>query len=439
MFDNIFRQHVYLDNVNSLRQSLYSTEFNFNNTLPIEVCYENINKQVLINNRLSVISNNIKYEALFLPYNNNRLYISLCGGGRGDSTYPRFLRWKYLNFIQGNYLCIDDPMYMEHSFNGVMWYYGTKESSYLINAIPIIKQIQNILRIKNENTYFIGSSGGGTAAIYLGNYFDGCTVIAINPQYTLYNYNKHIYNYFKNKLNIDLKEYDILNRNYISLTNESVNYILIENFYSNIDKNQFVDFAKRLNIKIYYGLHCYKNIATWIHYTKYFDPHLAAPTELFFFFLQYVTKLMRKNFNINKFKNISYFLNEILYNDYQKLNKLKDFDKTISDLINIYSTTIENNFPLKRKTTKLKNKADFLINDFDNYIFRLNSIDGDIYIYFIFNGKDCNLKNISFDNNNVRYFDRDIDYLRLKIDSNNFDKLIKLFISNCLNYLTNKN
>lgn len=50
-------------------------------------------------------------------------------------------------------LCIDDPMYKGNNDRGVGWYYGTKETSYLKEMVPIIKRISSILNIAYENIF----------------------------------------------------------------------------------------------------------------------------------------------------------------------------------------------------------------------------------------------------------------------------------------------
>ena len=72
---------------------------------------------------------------LSLPAENaKKLYISFCGLGTGRqkkaNSYPCFLRWKYVNFLDGGYMCIEDPMYAKNT-ELVQWYYGTRDVSYL--------------------------------------------------------------------------------------------------------------------------------------------------------------------------------------------------------------------------------------------------------------------------------------------------------------------
>ena len=137
--NNIFKNIDNPFDIIALRKNLYNISKKWINEDPIK---SNVQKFKIIENinRYCIENNNINYECLFFPSTTKKLYISLCGGGRNGKKYPVFLRWKYINILDGNYLCIDDPMYGEtinkqysEKTNGVLWYYGTKQVSYLKN------------------------------------------------------------------------------------------------------------------------------------------------------------------------------------------------------------------------------------------------------------------------------------------------------------------
>ena len=135
-------------------------------------------------NRYTVSVDEVPFECLYFPDKENRLYIMLSAGGTTTRRYPSFMRWKYKNYLKGHLVCIDDPMYYFHpGLFHVMWYYGTKDKSYLALLIELIKNIAAQLSIPPENVTIIGSSGGGYAALYAGNRIDHSSVIAINPQF----------------------------------------------------------------------------------------------------------------------------------------------------------------------------------------------------------------------------------------------------------------
>ena len=65
-------------------------------------------------NRYTVNHENVPFECLWLPHENKKLYVLFSGGRSANRQYPLFLRWKYQNALNGNLLCIDDPMYYFH-------------------------------------------------------------------------------------------------------------------------------------------------------------------------------------------------------------------------------------------------------------------------------------------------------------------------------------
>ena len=147
---NIFDKFDKNLDINTLREKLYSVSKSWAKQLPRKYNLSGLKFDKDIN-RYQIEHNNINYECLFLPSPVRKLYISLCGGGRLGKNYPVFLRWKYHNILNGNYICIDDPMYSEEinksyseKTNGVLWYYGTNDISYLQNMVPIIKRIMEL-------------------------------------------------------------------------------------------------------------------------------------------------------------------------------------------------------------------------------------------------------------------------------------------------------
>ena len=154
--------------------------------------------------RYSIEYNHTTFECLFFPSLCKKLVVSLCGG-RDTYRYPRFLRWKSYNYLNANFLCIEDPMYeIFPDEKCVFWYYGTNDEWYIEKMSHIIHKFITLLDINIENVIFLGSSGGGTTAIHLANIFAGSCAVAMNPQYDISKWNIVINNLLKEKFNIDL-------------------------------------------------------------------------------------------------------------------------------------------------------------------------------------------------------------------------------------------
>ena len=160
-----------------------------------------------------------------------------------------FLRWKYGNRLNANILCIDDPMQEACDSRCVKWYYGTNERSYLVEMLPLIKKSMADLNISAEDVTFLGSSGGGYAALYMANLLDGSAGIGLSPQTVLYDWNEPARDYFK-KRGIDLNGDDkLFNRNRLVLTNPKSIFFMVFNAFSKLDYNKhFIPFCKNHGI-----------------------------------------------------------------------------------------------------------------------------------------------------------------------------------------------
>ena len=262
-----------------------------------------------------VTHNSYEYNLLFIPKKNSkRLYISLCGGGRKNKIYPLFTRWKYFNYLNANFLCIEDPMYKLYpEIYDAMWYYGTQEHWLISDVSEIIEKIKNQLNLSNRDIVFFGSSGGGTASLYLANLFEDSAAYALNPQYDLSSWNFDLYNFFKQSLNIDLSCDDSFKfRNNIKLTSKRSRYFLCENFLSEKDRNQFIPFFERNNFPLKYGISQHNNIITWIHATNGTKIHSSNPEKLEFLLLDYLNEELKNNECISDIENFSCFFNEYL-------------------------------------------------------------------------------------------------------------------------------
>ena len=342
-------------------------------------------------NRYCIENNQVEYECLFFPSKAKKLYISLCGGGRAGKKYPVFLRWKYINILDGNYLCIDDPMYnakknksYAEKTNGVLWYYGTKEMSYLKNMLPIIEKFMTLLNVAPEDIVFFGSSGGATAAIYLANLLGGSTAYALNPQYDLAAWKPQITKYFNDVLGIDLTAEDDLGRNKIDITNSQSSFFLVENIASKVDYDQCFSFFKKKNIPLRYGISQYGNIVTWVHCTNGISAHSSSPEKFGFYFLNFLNKQMRKGSDINTARKASFIINEILNEKYEAMKTIDDLYSFQSKMMKIFYMYINKHYPMITSISKYEAvKFDMTINGIDDIYYRIYFINKSMYIYCV--------------------------------------------------------
>lgn len=424
-----------------LRKNLYTVSKEWIKSVPIKV---NLNEFELVNsvNRYCIRNNEVDYECLFFPSKKKKLYISLCGGGRSGKKYPVFLRWKYLNILDGNYLCIDDPMYNEEKnklysekTNGVLWYYGTNRMSYLRNMMPIIETFMQKLDVTPENTVFFGSSGGATAAIYLANLLDGSTAYALNPQYDLSAWKPQITKYFNDVLGIDLNKNDDLGRNKIDITNKKSTYFLVENIASKDDYEQCSKFFKKKNIPLKYGISQYNNIVTWVHCTNGISAHSSSPEKFGFFLLNFLNTEMRKGHNINDIKNLSFVFNEILNEKYEYMKKIDEYSVFYGKLMKIFFSYINKEFSNIKQISKFDSiKFDMAIDGIDDIYYRIYFMNNKMYIYFV--AKNIEKYGSMFEslclNDAILKYNASEVYFRREFSEDNYKLVFNEFIKNTL-------
>jgi len=284
------------------------------------------------NEKYLISHNNYDYHVLFIPRpNSNKLVVSLCGGGRKNKAYPLFTRWKYYNYLNANFLCIEDPMYnLYPQISDALWYYGDKEHWLINDVADIVRNACSQLKISYSNLVFLGSSGGGTASIYLANLFEDSVAIALNPQYFLHSWNPDITDFFKKRLKINLFEQDnIFPRNYPKLLSSKSRFFLCENYLSEKDKLQFIPFFKQNSIPIKYGINQYNNVVTWIHATNGRKIHSSNPEKLEILLINYLNEELKSGGTIAQISSISCYLNE-----YLNIKYIGEFYKEKSKILN---------------------------------------------------------------------------------------------------------
>ena len=156
---------------------------NFNNSSVLFKSLEDLTLNNIVE-RFNVIVDDIKYQ-VYLPnfdIKAKKLYVSLSGGARLNSDV-KFDRWSWRSDLQGNLICIEDPMYEMFPNIFIGWYFGTKQKSFLD---PIVKIISKICQLADfEKLVFLGSSASGFAISYLASFFKRSMVLALNPQFDI--------------------------------------------------------------------------------------------------------------------------------------------------------------------------------------------------------------------------------------------------------------
>lgn len=320
-FKNIFEKRVTPENITESRTKRYEypTEWMKRESIPYSMDNLTIKNEC---HRLSISKNNIEYEFLFMPKKSNKLYV--CFNGRRDTSvikYPVFTRWKYNNILNGNILCVEDPMYKGlASGTATRWYYGTKNTSYLIELADIICAVLKKLRLKKQDITFIGSSAGGTAAMFMANLMDTTSCIAMNPQIVLNNFSKESDLFFKN-MGVDLTSEDIFNRNVIKTMNKKSYFMYVVNSASQNDyKKHFLPYCYSHKVTPRYGISQHKNIITWVHNTNGKNLHASNPEDGLPFAI-FALEQCKKGKDVNELNSMSFLMNEMINKIYitQKL------------------------------------------------------------------------------------------------------------------------
>lgn len=240
-----------------------------------------------------------------------------CGG-----TYepvPRFLRWSYQSLVSCNILCIEDPMYFLHLGLGLGWYYGNKEAGILDVLLEIVEVVCNKKNISHNKVTFMGSSGGGYAALYAASIFPDSLSISVNPQ--LYIQNHPQAKAFEKITGIDLNGKDFLNRNDLPKQIEQSNskHVILINAQSEPDwESHAKPFCEKIGLVPSYGLTRERNILFWLYDSKGAPkPHSSVETKPIFSFIDYVAEKFRVDGLTKDITNAVLMVNECWHDIYE--------------------------------------------------------------------------------------------------------------------------
>ena len=271
---------------------LFERDHSYLDDHDIEIGIENIKE--IPNGRFQIKYQGVVFDCLFHLKEHMPLYVVLSGAKANNP--PEFRRWSWHNVFNGSMLCIADPSYMQNDKLYLGWYYGTKSHCYRKMIADIVLKIANFLKVENNDVYFYGSSGGGTAAIHCAGLIQNSTAIAINPQIFL-----ELYHYaptFRQLTGIDLAKEDPWHRqdvSYFLLNSPKSNFILIENLQSEDDTVQFYALEKKLGASFKYGITRLNNLGIWLYdaNTQNSPTHNAQEDQTLYFAIDYLAKSMK--------------------------------------------------------------------------------------------------------------------------------------------------
>jgi hypothetical protein len=114
-------------------------------------------------------------DYLFYPASNpKRLYI-LCNG----ATVGKYTMWSW--FWRDDELW-DDTAYLFLKDDAICWYLGTAENPLMQTYSDLIRAIMHYCTLTEKETYIIGHSMGGYAALHFGLHLGLAGVFALRPQ-----------------------------------------------------------------------------------------------------------------------------------------------------------------------------------------------------------------------------------------------------------------
>ena len=278
--------------------------------------------------RFTVKTEVVDFDCLYKDNKQEKLYVLLSAGITNNSKIPEFQRWSYEAFLDGNVLCVADPMYKIHKGLYVGWYYGTETVCYLDHLVRVIEEFAKQFKIKPQNIVFFGSSAGGYASIYLASKIKHSNCLAINPQIkmSLFPY----YNDFVKITGLNPEE-DFFNRNDISKTfleNNTSNFVLVESCRSHTDIDQISYICDKLKTNFEYGLSQIKKNVTILAYDTGINvnTHRFVETKTIMWALTNLVDEIKNKKDINKLKN-EYMLICELWTEIANLNQQLDNEK----------------------------------------------------------------------------------------------------------------
>lgn len=218
--------------------------------------------------RFRILIEGVAFECFFHYKEEMPLYVFFNGartGTRGNK--PIFHRWSYYPFLNGSMLAIADPMVCKYAELNLGWYYGDEEKNYREFLVKIALKIAELSCINLKDIIFVGSSGGGPAAIDCASRIKGSKAVVINSQIVLDECPYASKLRFEQITHITLKHDKWHRHNAIyQLVNQlDSTYIIIVNMRSEEDMQQLENICDAKNIRVKYGLNVFGNLIIWVY------------------------------------------------------------------------------------------------------------------------------------------------------------------------------
>lgn len=322
--------------------------------------------------RFSTMFRGVKIESFLKKCDSDCLIVTFDGartlsGGKIIREIPYFPRWSWYPFIDGNYLCIEDPMYYKYDRLKLGWFYGTKDEDYAEYISEFILIVANKLGVTQSNIILYGSSGGGTVAIRIGAILQDAKVVAINPQLSIKDW---VYSdQFMEVTGIDLYSSDKYHRNdipYLVKHAQSSRFLIIMNCESRYDVMlQLKPFCEVMGYEKlpHYGLSKYGNIYVWLYSIPSGNPHNATEHYCIFYFIRQIIDYLHDEDFLSKYEDLILYINEIWFN----LTTLKEQNDMYSNTGTYWKEYSDSQNYLTKKYQKEINVA----NASTNFSFRI--------------------------------------------------------------------
>ena len=289
---------------NNLESTLtISNIYNFFNKTPRNVKLSNLSLNDIY--RINIIHDDVTFNSFITPHSQKKLYVFLTSEARTiDKPYVLhfgFATWG-LKFNDGVSIHLDDPTKYETDFFPT-FYFGKKNKNYTILLLDIIKKMQKLYNIDNENVYIYGNSNSGFAGLSLCDMLIGSNCIALNPQIYIYHFLKmrEKNNVMDFEKNFDISFNDANMKERLSMShiykNKKSRFFIYINNYSYVDKVQLEEFSKEMRIHWNEGLNKINNnnILLLVSNIDGKNPHLSIPAHNECFYFQRLLKNISEN------------------------------------------------------------------------------------------------------------------------------------------------
>ncbi len=267
----------------------------------------------------------VQMNFFFNNKKSDRLYVFL----NGASKKGQFNRWSWNS--NGYTLAIGDPMVEIHDLK-LGWYYGTKDKDYRKVTSEFIQHFCKVLGIRYSNVCVYGSSGGGTASIYISSLIPGSKSVSINPQIDIRLQKQYKRLQRDMHLKVDDETLSYRNDVYTTLKGSKSTHWIIVNALSRWDYDSAKELASKYNHPLEYGAFKIENVIFWIYDAKpvlnahkEFNAHRSMDYLQLFVFLDEIIFTVDGS-QPELIKDISLALNEIWserYDNKHEIVKLK--------------------------------------------------------------------------------------------------------------------